>query len=154
MGRPIDMTTERKDHGALLLYDGTCGFCCASVQFVLAHERSRTLRFAALQGSAGSEVVRRHPHLNSVDSVVWYERETASHPETVLVKSDAVLRIARYLGGGWRLFGVMSLVPRAIRDSVYDLVARNRHRLPGTADACLVPPPEARERFIGNGDSS
>jgi predicted DCC family thiol-disulfide oxidoreductase YuxK len=148
------MNAKPEDHETLLLYDGTCGLCIASVQFVLAHESSKTLRFAALQGPIGAEVVRRHPRLSAVDSVIWFEPETASHPEMVLVKSDAVLRIAKYLGGWWRLFGVISLLPRSIRDAVYDFVARNRHRFPGKVEACVVPPPEARDRFIGGADSS
>lgn len=148
------MATNTEHHCAILFFDGTCGVCSASVQFILAHERSKTLRFAALQDRIGTELLDRHPHLGSVDSLVWYEHATASQPETVLVKSDAVLRIARYLGGGWRLFGLASLIPRAVRNFAYDLVARNRHRILGSTERCLIPPPEARERFIGVQDDS
>jgi len=144
------MDTHTEQHGAILFYDGACGFCGASIRFVLAHERAKTLRFAALQDPIGMELLGRHPQLESVDSMVWYEPATASRPETLLVKSDAVHRIARYLGGGWRLFNVLSAIPRGVRDRAYDLIARNRHRILGTSGACVVPTPEACERFIGD----
>ena len=87
----------------VLLYDGTCGFCAESVQLVLRHDRRRTLRFAALQGAFGRTVRARHPELEGVDSVVWVEPPAEGRPEAVLVRSDAALRVARYLGGPFHL---------------------------------------------------
>ena len=115
----------------MLLYDGTCGFCAESVQLVLRHDRRRTLRFALLQGLFGSAIRDRYPALNGVDSVVWVEPGTGGHDGRVLVRSDAALRVARYLGGWWHLARVARLLPRPIRDAGYDLIARHRHRLLG-----------------------
>lgn len=132
---------------ALLLYDGTCGFCAQSVQFVLRHEgRSpRTLKFASLQSPTGSSVRERHPELEHVDSVIWYEPDT----DTVLVRSRAVLRVLRYLGGVWRPLGTLAaIVPRVIRDGVYDFVARHRHKLVRGGPVCVVPSPDQRGRFV------
>jgi predicted DCC family thiol-disulfide oxidoreductase YuxK len=135
------------DH-PVLLYDGTCGFCAESVQLVLRHDRAGTLRFAALQGAMGAAVRRRHPGLERVDSVVWLEPDGPDGPGRVLTRSDAALRIARYLGGWWHLARVGRLVPRPLRDAAYDLVARHRHRLLAGGPACLVPGPEVRARFL------
>jgi predicted DCC family thiol-disulfide oxidoreductase YuxK len=132
----------------LLLYDGTCGFCAASVQFVLRHESQQNLRFAPLEGRTAAELRGRHPQLAGVDSLVWVDGVGLA-AERVLVRSDAVLAAARYLGRHWRLLGAGRLIPRRVRDSLYDLVARHRHRLMRPQTACYVPPPDARARFLG-----
>jgi len=131
----------------LLLYDGTCGFCAASVQLVLRHDRRGTLRFAALQGITGQEILARHPELAAVDSVVWVD-DPGGPGEQLATRSGAALRTARYLGGAWHLMRLGWIVPRPIRDALYDLVARHRHKLPFRADACALPAPEVRERFL------
>jgi predicted DCC family thiol-disulfide oxidoreductase YuxK len=137
-------------NGAVLLFDGTCGFCAGSVQFVLRHEaRNRSLRFASLQSATGARVRAAHPELNSINSVIWYEPAANGRRETVLVRSNAVLHVLRYLGGVWRVLGALGCaVPRALRDRLYDLVARHRHRLVRGGQACLVPAPDQRDRFI------
>ena len=134
--------------GALLLYDGTCGFCAQSVQFVLRHEgANRTLRFASLQSPTGTEIRARHPELEGVDSVIWYEPGAAE--DVVLVRSRAVLRTLRYLGGIWSALGALgAIVPRVIRDRVYDFIARHRHKLVRGGDVCVLPTPEQRSRFL------
>jgi predicted DCC family thiol-disulfide oxidoreductase YuxK len=125
----------------LLLYDGTCGFCARSVQFVLAHDRRGTVRFGPLQGACGRALVAAHPELHAVDSVVWYDGAR------VRVRSDAVLAVLRHLGGGWRVLAAAGrVVPRALRDALYDAVARRRFTL--VARACLLPRPEERARFL------
>jgi len=135
------------DANAVLLYDGACGLCASSVQFVLKHERRHELRFAPLQGTLASSVRSRHPELDQVDSMVWVEPARAGRPEHVHVRSEAVLRAAVYLGGLWRLAAVGWILPRVLRDALYDLVARHRHRLFG-AEQCYLPPPDARARFL------
>ncbi|HEX8946327.1 MAG TPA: DCC1-like thiol-disulfide oxidoreductase family protein [Gemmatimonadaceae bacterium] len=144
------------DRSALLLYDGSCGFCARSVQFVLRHEsRRRTLRFAPLDSPIGAEVRGRHPAIEGVDSVVWVEAPEAGDAELVLVRSAAVLRVLRYLGGVWRgLAGLAAIVPRSLADVVYDFIARHRHKLTRGNPACLLPTPEQRERFIESSQES
>jgi len=132
--------------GPVLLYDGACGFCSATVQLVLRRDRRGTLRFAALQGAYARDLIARHPELAGVDSLVW--AELSARGERVFVRSEAGLRLARYLAGPWHLALAMWLVPRFLRDSVYDVVARHRHRLGAPADTCFVPPPDVRARFL------
>ena len=132
----------------VLLYDDTCGFCAESVQLVLRHDRRRTLRFAALHGEFGTLVRERHPELERVDSIVWVDSPGSAQGSRVLVRSDAALRVARYLGGWWTLALPLLLIPRAVRDAGYNLIARHRHSLIGSGPSCLLPAPEVRERFL------
>ena len=132
----------------LLLYDGTCGFCAASVAFMLRHERQHTLRFATLQGEVGSDLRRRHPQLQSVDSMVWVDPAPGGHEEAVYVRSAAALQAARYLGGAWRLLTVGKLLPGPLRDRIYDWIARHRHSLSVSGARCFVPTPEQASRFL------
>jgi len=137
---------ETSGGAPVLLYDGVCGFCNKSVQMILDHDRRREMRFAALQSEYGAAVVGRHPELRGVDSVVYVER--APGGERVHVRSDAALKVAAYLGGFWKIFLAAKVVPRPLRDYFYDLFARNRYRFFGKYDACLLPPPEVRARFL------
>ena len=128
----------------VLLYDGTCGFCSGFVQFVLRRDRKATLKFAPLDGEFAARVRVAFPEIARVDSVVWVD----AGMRRVLVRSDAALRVARYLGGGWRLAAACAIVPRSIRDRIYDLVARHRHHIAARATECLVPGPDAVHRFL------
>jgi predicted DCC family thiol-disulfide oxidoreductase YuxK len=134
--------------GPILLYDGTCGFCARSVQFVLRREgRRHDLRFARLEGELGERLRVRHAELASIDSLIWYEPATATAPERLLWQSRGVMRVARYLGGVWGLLAALgTIVPRRLLDAAYAWVARHRKQL--AAEACLVPTPEQRRRFI------
>jgi predicted DCC family thiol-disulfide oxidoreductase YuxK len=133
----------------VLLYDGVCGFCNKTVQLILDHDRRGELRFAALQSDYGAAVVERHPELRGLDTVVFVESRAGV--ERVYVRSEAALKVAAYLGGFWRLFLAAQVVPRPLRDYLYDLFARNRYRLFGKYDTCLLPPPAVRSRFLDVG---
>jgi predicted DCC family thiol-disulfide oxidoreductase YuxK len=135
---------------AILLFDGTCGFCAKSVQFVLRRERHpKTLRFASLQSNLGGEVIARHPELAGVDSVIWLEPGNGTRAESVSVRSTAVFHVLRYLGGMWTVLAALgAIIPRFVRDAVYDFVARHRHKIIRADASCLLPTPDQRARFI------
>jgi len=132
----------------ILLYDGHCGFCNGTVQFILARDPNGRMRFAPLQGEFAQRVITQHPELRGVDSLILVEREGQGGPERVTVRSKAVLAIARYLGGWWRTAAVLGLVPRPVRDWVYDAFARHRYRCFGRYDRCPAPRAEVRSRFL------
>jgi predicted DCC family thiol-disulfide oxidoreductase YuxK len=132
----------------ILLYDGACPLCANSVRLILRHERQRTLRFGSLQGLAGTAVRARHPELDGVNSMVWVEPAADGGQDRLLVRSDAALEVASYLGGFWRLAASARLLPRVVRDTAYDLVARHRHLLSGPADRCVRPSAADRHRFL------
>jgi predicted DCC family thiol-disulfide oxidoreductase YuxK len=133
---------------SVLLYDGLCGFCDGTVQFILRHDRKKTLRFATLQGAYAREVFARHPELAGIDSLVLVERDPSSGSERVYVRSAGALRVAKYLGGAWHLARVLAIVPGFIRDLGYDAFARVRYRVFGQYNSCPIPTPEQRARFI------
>ncbi|HQR17932.1 MAG TPA: DCC1-like thiol-disulfide oxidoreductase family protein [Gemmatimonadales bacterium] len=132
----------------VLLYDGLCGFCDRTVQFVLARDPGGRMRFAPLQGDFAGDVLRRFPALAGVDSLVLVDVDGPPPGAPPLVRSDAILSIVDYLGWPWRAAVVFRLVPRFVRDWAYDLFARHRYRLFGRYDACPLPSPGTRARFI------
>lgn len=138
--------TPLSDTRSVLLYDGDCGLCAGSVQFVLRHEpaaaRAR-LAFAPLHGTFGTRVRERFPELTGVDSVVWYDPTGPA----VRVRSAAALAATAHLGGLWAVMATLGrLVPRPLRDAVYDQIARRRLQI--AAPACLLPSAEERARFL------
>jgi predicted DCC family thiol-disulfide oxidoreductase YuxK len=140
----IELVNPVDEQAPVLLYDGTCGLCSRIVQFVLRRDPGGRLRFASLQGEHARAAIASRPALRGVDSVIWL----GSPDEKPLIRSGAALRAMTYLGGAWRLAGVLRLVPRGLRDWVYELVARHRHALAPADAACYVPPPEERHRFL------
>src|SRR5262245_27282500 len=100
---------------SVLLYDGICGFCSKIVQIILDSDKRGILRFAALQGDYGKSAVKRHPILKDVDSLAFIETSAETGKERVFVRSTAVLRIAAYLGGVWKLLLIAYLIPRPLR---------------------------------------
>ena len=128
----------------ILLYDGGCGFCSGIVKFILLRDRIGTLRFAALSSAIAADIVTAHPELIGIDSAVWIEQDSGR----VFTHSAAALRVARYLGGTWRLFEVLWIVPRPLRDVGYRFVARHRLRLGLASADDFVPSPEMSERFL------
>lgn len=135
------MAAQFPDH--LLFFDGVCNLCNGLVRFIIRHDRHKRFRFAALQSETGILFLRAHElSSSSLDSLAYWRKGK------VLTRSTAALNVARDLGGPWSLAYGFILVPRPIRDAVYDLVARRRYRWCGMRDACMVPTPEIRERFV------
>jgi predicted DCC family thiol-disulfide oxidoreductase YuxK len=127
----------------VLLFDGGCNLCHGSVRFVLRHERRSELRFCALESEGGARLLTQHglaPDYRG--SLVLVEAGRA------LLKSDAALRVASYLKWPWSWGRAGLVFPRALRDWVYDLIARNRYRWFGRPDACLLPTAELRRRLL------
>ena len=136
-------------HTPVLLYDGDCGVCARSVQFVLRHEsvHPAPLNFATLSGAFAAALHESFPHLAHVDSVLWYEPAAAGRAPRVLVRSDAALRVLEHVGGMWRVLAWLGgLTPRPVRDALYDAVARRRKQI--SASACIVPSPTSAPRFL------
>ena len=126
-----------------MLFDGVCKLCTGSVGFVLRHEQHEALRFAPLQSPAGIRLMQEFgidPAQTGTFVVVADGR--------AYVKSDAAIRVARFLRGGWKWLVVMKVFPRPIRDCAYDFVARNRYRWFGRHAACIGPTPELQRRFL------
>jgi predicted DCC family thiol-disulfide oxidoreductase YuxK len=125
----------------IILFDGVCSLCSASVQFIIARDPHAVFRFASLQSETG-EALREKFGVPEVDSLVLLE------DGRYYTKSSAVLRICRRLAGAWKLFYIFRLVPKPLRDNVYDFVAKHRYEWFGKRSHCLMPTPDIRARFL------
>lgn len=124
------------------LYDGVCVLCSGSVQYTLRHEREPAIRFVAIQSREGRTLAQAHGiDPDDPESFLFIEGGKA------LAKSDGVLALLRHLRGPARLLRIGSVLPRAMRDWLYDRVARNRYRWFGQKTACEMPDPTQRHRF-------
>jgi predicted DCC family thiol-disulfide oxidoreductase YuxK len=134
------------DSPEILFYDGHCGLCHRAVKFVLKRDRTgAAFRFAPLQGATFVERLSPAQRANLPDSVI-----VLTNDGQLLIRSDAFLHMLRRLGGGWRLLaGMFSIVPRVLRDAVYNFIARIRYSSFGHRDdLCPIMPPDLRERFL------
>lgn len=141
--------SDQSESNPIVFYDGVCGLCNALVQFLLKRDRHARLRFASLQSDIAAKVLNRHgidpKDLDTLHVVIDYGRPE----ERVLNRSDAVLRAGRELGGVWPLLATIArVIPRRVRDSVYRFVARNRYRVFGKYESCMLPDPSQQHRFL------
>ena len=134
----------------ILLYDGVCGLCNRLVQFVLQRDRSAVFRFASLQSDFAAQLLARHGADSNLDTVYIVLNESPpGQRESLLHRSDAVIFVLTQLGGAWRAAAsLLRLIPQPIRDWGYALIARHRYRVFGRYDACPLPTPETRSRFL------
>lgn len=127
----------------IILYDGICGFCHWSVQFIIKHNKKGTIKFAALQSETGQELLRKfHLPKNHLDSLVMIRNNKA------YTKSAAVLQVCLELGGYWKLFYGLIMIPKPIRDGVYSFIAKYRYHMFGKMNYCQLPPPHVKKRFL------
>lgn len=128
---------------ALILFDGICNFCNASVQFVIKRDAAGYFKYAPLQGQTGQRILAENKRpVNDFDSFILYEQGR------IYQKSTAALRVARKLNGFWPLLYVFIIVPPFIRNFFYGIIAKNRYKLFGKKDDCMIPSPEIRSRFL------
>ncbi len=128
--------------GAIILFDGVCNFCNASVQFILKRDASGYFHFTSQQGSAGQQLLHHHGVPSSLDSIVLIE------DGKLYYQSDAALRICKHLNGMWKLVAWLLLIPKPIRNFFYAIIAKHRYRWFGKSDSCMLPKPEHRSRFL------
>jgi predicted DCC family thiol-disulfide oxidoreductase YuxK len=132
----------------IVLFDGVCGVCNHSVQFLLKRDTHDRFRFASLQSEFSSRVLTRHGiDPNDLDTI-YIVKNYDQADEVLLARSDAVLFIGNQLGGIWKLSGVGRLIPRTLRDAIYDIIARNRYRVLGKHESCMLPEPKHRQKFL------
>ncbi|MDX1462241.1 MAG: thiol-disulfide oxidoreductase DCC family protein [Marinirhabdus sp.] len=127
----------------IILFDGVCNLCNSSVTFVIKRDTNDLFRFAALQEEPGKSLIAEHGiDTTTTDSIILIENNKA------YTKSTAALHIARHLGGMYPLLYGFMIVPRFIRNWVYDFVAKNRYKWYGKKESCMIPTPELRSKFL------
>ena len=141
---PTSLRSDVPADRALVLFDGVCNLCNGFVQFVLRRDPQGRVAFASLQSELGQTVLQA------------LDLPTAQLGTVLLIedgrvyqRSDVPLRLSRHLSGAWPLVCHLRLLPRFLRDRVYDFVARHRYRWFGKQDQCMLPRPEWRARFVG-----
>ena len=140
--------------GAVVLFDGVCNFCDAWVNFVIERDRGAYFKFAPLQSEAGQKISAEYGLRSEtadralVDDTVPIDSVILVEDGKAYAHSTAALRIARHLDGPWPWAYALIVVPRPIRDFFYRLFARYRYRMFGKKEACMVPSPEVRARFL------
>ena len=129
--------------GAIVLFDGVCNFCNSSINFVIEHDSAGYFKFAPLQSTLGEELIAKYGiDPAETDSVILVENgQSYTH-------STAALRIAKRLDGPWSWAYGLVWVPQPVRDFAYRLFAKHRYRLFGRQDACMMPTPDVKARFL------
>lgn len=130
----------------LVLYDGECGLCDHTVQWLLDHDKKAALSYAPLQGETAAEIMSRHQLPEGLDSIIAVRGLGAD--EKLFWYSSAAIEIAKELHWPWKILTLSSWTPAFVRDALYRLIARNRLRFFGKVDACRLPSVEMQQRFL------
>ena len=135
---------ELPEYKKLVLFDGVCNLCNASVVYIIQRDKKDTFRFAPLQSDIGRKIIKQYDiDTTKIDSILLYSREKG-----IAYKSSAALQIASGLGFPQNLMCVFFIVPPFIRNWVYDYIAKNRYKWFGMKDFCMIPTPKLQSKFI------
>ena len=127
----------------ILLFDGVCNLCNGLVRFIIKRDRAGKFKFASLQSETGQQWLQRFGLVkNEFGSFVLIQGDK------YYLKSKAALKMFKELGGIWKALYIFILLPRPVRDFLYDLVARSRYKIFGKRNECMIPTPELKERFL------
>jgi predicted DCC family thiol-disulfide oxidoreductase YuxK len=139
MGSPGEIDTGYK----IILFDGVCNLCNGAVQFIIKHDKAGIFKFASLQSDFGQrQLIERQIDNASLHSIILIDHNHC------LDRSNAVLEIARNLGGLWPMFYGFKIIPRFLRDFLYAAIARYRYRIFGKRNFCMIPGPEFQDKFL------
>jgi len=127
----------------VILFDDCCNLCNGVVQFVIKTDKRKNFKFAAMQSESGQALLKRSDlpteNFNSFVLIIGCR---------YYIKSRAGLLVFKELGGYWKLLYIFILIPRPLRDLVYDIIARNRYLIFGRREQCMVPTAETKDRFL------
>ncbi|MFY0627497.1 MAG: DUF393 domain-containing protein [Reichenbachiella sp.] len=139
----MDSDREIAQLDRVVLFDGVCMFCNTSVDFVLQNEVNKELRFTPLQSKTGKALLRKYEYpMDYLGSILYLENGLMQN------KSNAAIAISKYLKSPFNWLGFLKIVPRSVRDIFYDVIAKRRYQWFGKFDACMIPTPELRNRFL------
>lgn len=127
----------------IILFDGICNLCNGVVQFIINHDPENKFLFASLQSDAGQQLLKQFnlPSENFNSFILVQDNK-------VYNKSTGALKVARQIKGAWSWLYIFIIIPKFIRDAVYNWIAQNRYKWFGKKDACMIPTPELKARFL------
>ncbi|MCC1485109.1 thiol-disulfide oxidoreductase DCC family protein [Winogradskyella immobilis] len=128
----------------VILFDGVCNLCNSSVLFVIKRDKKNRFLFAPLQSEIGKSIIKAYNiDTKAVDSILLYSKANG-----IKIKSSAALHIAKHLGFPQNLLAIFFIIPTPIRNWVYNYIAKNRYKWYGKKDACMIPTPELKAKFL------
>ena len=135
---------ELPDGKQLVLFDGICNLCNASVNFIIKNDKKDRFRFSPIQSKVGQQIIKDlHIDTKKTDSIILY-----SEKKEISYKSTAALLIVKHLGFPRHIMVIFLIVPKFIRNWVYDFIARNRYKWYGKREKCMLPTSELQKKFI------
>ena len=128
----------------IILFDGVCNFCNASINFIIDRDSQNKFRFASLQSDTGQKLLQQYkvPDARSLDRVVLIKNNK------IYKKSAAALEIVKDLNGFWPVLYIFKILPSFILDTFYNLIAKNRYKIFGRAEVCRIPTPQLKQKFL------
>jgi predicted DCC family thiol-disulfide oxidoreductase YuxK len=127
----------------IILFDGVCNFCNSSINFIIKQDKKNIFRFAALQSDAGQRLLKEYNI-----PATYFNSFILIAEGKVYKKSAASLWLSNKLSWYWKWTQIFWIVPKFIRDGVYNVIAKNRYKWFGKKESCMIPSPEVRERFL------
>lgn len=127
----------------IVLFDGVCNLCNNAVQFIIRHDKKKQFLFTSLQSEAGQKLLQEYDlPVNELNSFILIDNNKAN------TRSTGALKVFKKLDGGWPLLYAFIIIPKFIRDAVYNWVRKNRYNWFGKKDECMIPTPELKARFL------
>ncbi|MHC1705860.1 MAG: thiol-disulfide oxidoreductase DCC family protein [Tenuifilaceae bacterium] len=127
----------------VILFDGVCNLCNSTVYFIIRRDPKGKFKFASIQSEVGQSLFKRlEIQSGKIDSIIYLK------DDKYFIKSTAVLKIFRDLGGFWKAIYSFIIIPKFVRDFVYDLIAKSRYKVFGKSESCMVPTEYLKSRFI------
>lgn len=127
----------------IILFDGVCNFCNGAVNFAIKHDKKGTIKFAPLQSAIGLQLLKQYNlPTDEMNSFVFIDNNTA------YTQSTAAIKVCGYLNGLWPMCKGFLIVPKFIRDGLYNWIAKNRYKWFGEKESCMIPTPDVRARFL------
>jgi len=134
---------KMKNEKGIVLFDGECNFCNSTVQYIIKYDKKDKIRFASQQSKIGIRILKENGFKNNLIDTIVFIRD-----ERVFVKTDALIEVGKLVVGFPRLFVLMQIIPKKIRDHLYSIFSKYRYLLFGKKEHCLIPTKEIKSKFM------
>ncbi len=130
-------------NNSIILFDGVCNLCNASINFIIKRDKKRIFRYTPLQSNEGKKLLDKYSLIsNELNTVILIEENT------VYTKSTAFIEITKSLSGAWKIARILKIIPKNIRDFLYDIIAGKRYKWFGKRNECIIPNENYKDLFL------